>query len=404
MKFKLLFVLLIIITRLNGQVMWQIKKDTVVKWYYYDGDEFDQSYPDTLKWYPAYSYSKMNYDFGFLMQSKRIVLENGLCKFMAYRDTGLFNVPEWQVPTFEKDYKKKMLPGDKIQYLFTLGTIWSRQEYNKGYFEIRFKTTDSYGMWPGFWMYGTNQKDEIDFFELKGEKKRSIHIDVHCPEGCDNNYRGGGLFSKRFGGWIKTTEDLNISYNVLSGEWQDGYVKWYLNGKGIGYFTGDFASQKMSLIAGMGLAIDGKAFAPGVNKTTVFPNSLDVDYIRVWYKNETSKENILGIKHKQFYYYNSEIGNSKPRKKKRQIKKVFKQDLLTVSLLPSIEKKFILTSLGENIKYQLVITELSGKELLKENINTTFKEINLAGLTTEVKVKVKLYLSYHTIEEVITIK
>lgn len=371
--------------------MWQFKKDTVIKWYYYDGDEFSQSYPDTIKWYPHYSYADMNYQFGFLMTSKRMVLEDGICKFMAYRDSGLYEVPGWQLPTFEKDYKMKLTEGKKVKYKYTLGTVWSRTAYGKGYFEIRFKSTPELGMWPGFWMYGQNQKDEIDFFELKGEKKKEVHIDVHCPYGCDDHYKSAGPFKKNFGGWVQTTEDLTSTYNILAGEWQDGYVKWYLNGTGIGYFKGDFASQKMNLIAGIGLAVQGGPFAPGVTNKTVFPNSLDVDYIRVWYKERTSNEEIKGIKHKTFDYYKTAVGKSRLRKKlgNKKIRKEFKNDVLTVSLLPSSQGKFILSATGDKIDYSLTVKSLDGQTIKETNVTEAFFELNLTEAKNKVIVIIK---------------
>jgi hypothetical protein len=373
--------------------MWQFNKDTVIKWYYYDGDEYDQPYTDTVKWIPGYSYSQMNYQFEFLMTTKRIINKNGICRYIVDRDTGLYKVPGWQLgPTFEKDNGVKLIEGDKVRYLYTLGSVWSRGQYGKGYFEIRFKATDAIGTWPAFWLYGTNQKDEIDFFELKGERNDQIHIDTHCPEGCDSHYTGGRLFPKSFGGWVKTTQDLKDGYNIVAGEWQDGYVKWYLNGEGIGYFKGDFASQKMSLITGMGIAKDGFPFSPGVSEKTKFPNSIDVDYIRVWYKDETDKKNVLGIKHDKFYYYNDSIGKSSLKKKVNFMykKSAFPSEQTTISLLPSGNKKYIITSLGRKINYSISFGELSGKELLTKNIDGQYSEVDLSGLTNEKQINAKI--------------
>jgi beta-glucanase (GH16 family) len=388
----------------SAQYLWQIKKDTVVKWHYFDGDEFDGPVVDSLKWIPAYSWTRLNYDFDYLMTPARLEFEQGICRFMCYRDTGLYTVPGWQLDSaFAKKHRGSLVDGNKFRYLFTAGNVWSRMQYGKGYFEIRFKTTDAYGMWPAFWLYGSN-KDEIDFFELKGERNNQVHIDVHCLKGCEHGYRGGSFLPKAFGGWIKTTKPLAEGYNVLAGEWEDGYVKWYLNGEGIGYYKGEFGSDKMNLIIGTGPAKNGLGFAPGVTGSSAFPNSLDVDYVRVWYKTKASKADIPGKKHRLFTYAKTE--NPAPAFLKKKIgfmydKKAFKGDFLTVSLLPSGKNKYILSSQGKTIDYHLSIYDQQGNEIIKKHILSSLYELDLSTHPNPAPYKVKIVTAFKTVEEII---
>jgi beta-glucanase (GH16 family) len=392
---------------LDGQVMWQIKKDTIVKWYYFDGDEFNGSSVDQEKWIPAYSYSKVNYRFDYLMTPKRLEYGNGICKFTCYQDTGLAEIAGWQLDSnFRKEYGPSIVDGNKFRYLYTCGNVWSKGQYGKGYFEMRFKTTDCYGMWPAFWLYGNNQKDEIDFFELKGEREKSIHVATHCPSGCDNNYKHS-LFPKPFSGWIKANADLTKDYNVISGEWQDGYVKWYLNGEGIAYFDGDFASQQMSLIIGTGPAKKGFGFAPGINETSYFPNSLDVDYVRVWYKEGTPKGEIKGNKETSFDYLKTETKkDASPRKKIGYMfsKKAFKGEDLTVSVLPASGKNIIVTALGKDINYTITVITPAGKEILSQSVTTSYSKFDLSQLATHPQVKVRIKTPFGEVEDTISLR
>jgi beta-glucanase (GH16 family) len=406
--FKFFLAPLILISSLSqSQVMWQIKKDTVVKWYYYDGDEFNGTKVDQEKWIPAYSYSKINYRFDYLMKPERLEYADGICKFTCYRDTGVAEIPAWQLDSaFKKEYASSIVDGNKFKYLFTAGNVWSKAEYGKGYFEMRFKTTDANGMWPAFWMYGSNQKDEIDFFELKGEREKSIHVATHCPSGCDRKYKRSGIFPKPFSGWIKTTSDLSKEYNVLSGEWQDGYVKWYLNGVGIAYFEGDFLSQKMNLIIGTGPAKNGYGFAPGVTEQTPFPNSLDVDYVRVWYRESKPEENVLGEKHTDFSYFKTAKsckGNLRKKIRYMYDKKAFRDELLTVSVLPAKGSKIIVNSFGKAVNYQLTAYNLNGLEILNTVITDNFNEFDLSGKSAAGKVKIKIIAGSTTVEEVFSL-
>ena len=407
MKFKLFILLNLFSIFISAQYMWQIKVDTVIKWHYYDGDEFDSTSVDLAKWIPAYSYSEFNYKYDYLMTPKRLEFENGICRFMCYRDTGLYTVPGWQLDSnFEKNNLIKLIDKNKVKYLFTAGNVWSKGQYNRGYFEIRFKTNESYGMWPAFWLYAGYKNEEIDFFELKGEINNQIHIDVHCPKHCGRRYTGGSLLPKSFGGWIKASGKLKDDYNVLAGEWQDGYVKWYLNGQGIGYFKGDFVSQKMSLIMGTGPAKKGLPFAPGLNKTSVFPNSLDVDYVRVWYKTPGDKKNIVGKKHTVFSYFKSPPTKTVLKKKVRYMynKKAFMDDLLTISVLPAAGKKIIITALGKEINYSVSFSEPIGKEILTRVISDSFYEFDFSNLTAQDKIKIKIKTPYTILEETIELQ
>lgn len=402
---KRFFAIVVLLIAQSGaaQYMWQIKKDTVVKWYYYDGDEFNGPTVDEEKWIPAYSWTNLNYDFDYLMKPERIEFSDGIAHFMCYRDSGIYKVPGWQCDSaFKKKYAANLVDRDKFKYFFTAGNVWSRKQYSKGYFEVRFKTTDSYGMWPAFWLYGSN-KDEIDLMELKGEKKDEIHIDTHCLHGCDHGYMGGGIFPRSYGGWIKVSAPLAEGYNILSGEWQDGYVKYYLNGVGIGYFKGEFGSQKMNLIMGTGPAKDGKGFDPGCNETSVFPNSYDIDYTRVWYRAPTSKDGVAGQKHSTFSYAPvPEKTKAFPKKKIGFMysKKAFKNDDITVSVLPEGNKKMLVTAVGRNINYHITFSDLNGHELYSQDIRSTFAEFDLSGSATE-KVRMKIKTPFRSVEEIL---
>jgi hypothetical protein len=145
-----------------------------------------------------------------------------------------------------------------------------------------------------------------------------------------------------------------------------------------------------------------------VNESSYFPNSLDVDYVRVWYKEGTSKSReVLGKKQSDFSYLKLE--NNKEAAPKKRIKymydkKAFKDDLLTVSVLPSPGKKLIVTSLGKDVNYTFTVLNPAGKELLKKEITTSFSEFDLSQVATHQDVKVKIKTSCREIEETISLK
>ena len=407
MKAKLFIFGFLLSSLLNAQVMWQIKKDTVIKWYYYDGDEFNGPTYDAEKWTPAFSWTNLNYDLNTLMTPERMVFDSGLCHFMCYRDTGVHPLPEWILDSsFTKKFREDIVDKNKFKYYYTAGNVWSKGKYSRGYFEIRFKANNEFGMWPTFWLFG-DDKDEIDIFELKGERIKDIHVDMHCLKGCDSGYRGGSFFPRSFGGWVGSTQALNKGYNIISGEWQNGYVKYYLNGQGIAIFNGDIGSEKMSIVIGTTPAKDGSGFSPGVNKSTIFPNSYDVDYVRVWYKDNRSKLEVLGKTHTNFDYVKDEVEKKSFLKKKVNFmysKKAFKNDLVTISVLPKKNKKLIVTSLGKSVDYHITFYDETGKEILTKNVIEQINEFEFSKLVKGNVIKIKIQGAGKTLEETLKLQ
>jgi beta-glucanase (GH16 family) len=165
-------------------------------------------------------------------------------------------------------------------FKFTGGLLWSNRQFQYGYFEIKFKAPPGKGTWPAFWLYGAHPNNEIDWFELKGEKPKELHVEIHCPDGC-SNFREFLTYRKGWGHWIKTDGILNESYSILSGEWRPDAIRWYLNGELIATSKNPFRLA-MNLIVGTGIAKDGEPFKPGPDAKTPFPNYFDVDYVRVY--------------------------------------------------------------------------------------------------------------------------
>ncbi len=269
-----------------SQYLWQIYPDTVIKWNYYNGDEFNKKEVDQNKWIRNLPWSRAVLSQDIYYLDSNVAVNNGNVQFYLKQESKLFSLQPWEMDsTFLQKNKAKLIDGDKFPFKYTGGLLWSKQQYKYGYFEIKFKAATGQGIWPAFWLYGGNPNNEIDFMELKGEKEVSVHVDIHCKDGCSNYITGWFGYRKAFGHWVKVKEPLNEGYNIISGEWTPNYIKWFLNGILIAY-SKQSINISMNLTAGTGIAKNGGAFKPGPNLKTPFPNEFDVDYIRV-YKTDT---------------------------------------------------------------------------------------------------------------------
>ena len=148
-----------------------------------------------------------------------------------------------------------------------------------GKIEARIKLPVGQGYWPAFWMLGQNIDNvgwprcgEIDIMEhINNEAK--IYGTMHWDNNGHVQYGGDML--------------CNVSqYHIYSVEWNQNGIKWLLDGSKFweGNITGningteEFHSPFFILL---NLAVGGDWPGPP-NGTTVFPDTMFVDYVRVY--------------------------------------------------------------------------------------------------------------------------
>ncbi|CAM3795476.1 carbohydrate binding domain-containing protein [Cohnella lubricantis] len=166
------------------------------------------------------------------------------------------------------------------------------QKYGK--FEIRAMLPTGKGYWPAIWMlpqddaYGTwAASGEIDIMENKGSEPATVSGTIHYGQQWPNNMYSGESYPLPNG---STVED----YHTYSLEWEPGELRWYVDG--VLYSTkNDWYSKSLNQPANntypapfdqpffllMNVAIGGN-FDGNPIDSTVFPQSMAVDYVRVY--------------------------------------------------------------------------------------------------------------------------
>ncbi|MSU23636.1 MAG: glycoside hydrolase family 16 protein [Opitutus sp.] len=157
-----------------------------------------------------------------------------------------------------------------------------------GRIEARMKLTRGRGVWPAFWMLGENKPKvgwpacgEIDIMEQLGHEPSKLHGTLHGP-----GYSGQqGLSAATT--LPATGAALSAAYHIYAVDWSPEKVAWSLDG------TVYFTLTPAQLPAGARWVFDAPAFlllnlAVGGNwpgspdDNTVFPQTLLVDYVRVY--------------------------------------------------------------------------------------------------------------------------
>ncbi len=155
-----------------------------------------------------------------------------------------------------------------------------------GRFEARIKIPSGQGIWPAFWILGNNISSsgwptcgEIDIMENLGSEPSTVHGSIHGP-----GYSGGSSLTASY---VLPSGHFSEDFNVFAVEWETSAVRFYVDG------TLYETRMPSDLPSGASWVFDHPFFillnvAVGGNwpgspdQSTVFPQTMLVDYVRVY--------------------------------------------------------------------------------------------------------------------------
>lgn len=391
--------------QLNAQIMWTVKKDTAQKWYLQFDDEFNANELDQKNWRSGYPWGNVIMNLDLVYKPDNLVFKDGTIEMIAKKEKATTVVNQWEVDqTYLKKYNKSLIGNNQYEFDYSSGAISSNRKFKYGYFEMRFKANNEKGVWPAFWLFGGEPNEEIDFYEGKGERGNQVHIDVHCPKGCDD-FKGGFLnLKKNFGAWIKADNSLGDGWNIISGEWQPNYIKFFLNGEPIGYFEGEFKTAQ-NLIVNSAIAKDKEAFKPGPDANTKWPNSFIVDYVRVWSQSDSAdinRDNYQPYEFSKLTIVNDNLYDTKPSGKVKFVynKKELANELGTITLLPILYNKYSISFQGNSFgKVQVDVFDRFNAKVAGFGLeNVEYYIMDLSALPTG-PYKVKINVAGQVLEQ-----
>ncbi len=156
-----------------------------------------------------------------------------------------------------------------------------------GRFEARLKTTWGPGMWPAFWMLGSNidqvswpQCGEIDIMEQRGQQPSVTYGTLHGP-----GYYGGNSVGKPYG---LTNGRFDTDYYIYAVEWGEEYIDFFVNDYLFQRLTpenvtGEWVYDQPFYLL-LNVAVGGN-FVGFPTSGTPFPQSMYVDYVKVYKQN-----------------------------------------------------------------------------------------------------------------------
>lgn len=155
-----------------------------------------------------------------------------------------------------------------------------------GRFEARIRLPIGQGIWPAFWLLGANIGQvswpacgEIDVMEYRGQQPNVIVGSVHGP-----GYSGGAAISRNY---TLPSGTFNDGFHVFSVDWTPTRIDWRVDGNLYHSVTPASMTGGRTWVFDhpfsilLNLAVGGN-FLGNPDATTVFPQSMIVDYVRVY--------------------------------------------------------------------------------------------------------------------------
>lgn len=169
---------------------------------------------------------------------------------------------------------------------YTSARLLTKGKFDQAYgrFEARIRVPFGQGMWPAFWLLGANsdtvtwpQCGEIDIMENRGSEPTKISSAVHGP-----GYSGGNAISKSYS---LLNNRFDTSFHIYGIEWGPEYINFYVDDVLYNQITpedvsGEWVYDHPFYII-INLAVGGD-FGGAPNNETVFPQSMLIDYVRVY--------------------------------------------------------------------------------------------------------------------------
>lgn len=338
-----------ITTTLKSQVLWQVGKTGSQKWYLAQTDEFNDVKINADMWKSISSPRPYNVNLDVYYKADNIKYNTGYLTLEVKEEKTLAKVDlNGEETSYLKANQKSLNSKNEYEFKYSGTLLSSSALYNSGYFEMRFKSTDSKGVWPSLLLTGGKENEAIALFEGKGEVPEQVYTDVHCTNGCSTTAE---MYSKKnAGGFTKLNESLAKDWNIVSAEWGADYIKYFVNGTPVAYYKGIVTAGK-SLVLSNAVSQKGYGLKEGPDADSKFPARFDIDYVRVWGKADTAgkyKDNYFNFENSSVTIDNRLLYSAEVKKKVKAISKAkeLNEELGSITLLPILYNKYSLSVQG----------------------------------------------------------
>lgn len=248
-------------------------------------DEFEGNSLDASKWTASNTNNTTNQSLQDYLPSQ-VSVENGFLKIKSE------NIPSRGLP-------------------YRSGLVRSVVARQYGRYEIRAKLPTSKGMWPAIWLLpNTSQhpwprQGEIDIMENRGDQWWLTSSAYHW--GTNPPFNHSFVYSEQVS-YKHGHVNYHNSFHTYACEWEPDQIRFYVDGEHhytvYDTMTDGFISQQtapMNLIINTAI---GGTFLDNPDDTTIWPQTLEVDYVKVF---EKVAPPVLGVNNGSFEVNNGSL-------------------------------------------------------------------------------------------------
>lgn len=178
---------------------------------------------------------------------------------------------------------KITIKKDGEKYTSSRITTVEKKEFTYGRMEVRAKIPTGKGIWPAFWMLGSNiskvgwpKCGEIDILEYIGREPNKIFTSLHNQDSHGNTIN------------TKKTEIQGIEngFHVYAIDWTKDKIEFFVDNQSVYIFSPEIKNENtwpynQPFYFIINVAVGGN-FGGDIIDNSIFPQEFLIDYIRVY--------------------------------------------------------------------------------------------------------------------------
>ncbi|MEM6329361.1 MAG: glycoside hydrolase family 16 protein [Planctomycetota bacterium] len=176
---------------------------------------------------------------------------------------------------------------------FRSGQVASRAEQRLGRWEVCAKVPATQGMWPAIWLlpdvgrYPWPTGGEIDILENRGNQPTITSSAFHY--GAKEPFRHDFVYREQQSAAAGALTNYHDGFHVYAVEWREASLRFFVDG--VHHYTvhdadvGGFLSRSTAPMRLMINNAIGGTFLPNPDASTVWPQRMEVDWVRVYTHN-----------------------------------------------------------------------------------------------------------------------
>lgn len=234
-------------------------------------DEFDGTEVSTANWTHWVTGNPFNNELQYYTARKQnSTVENGILYLVAHKET-------YAGPDGTRQYTSARIN--------TKGKV----DFKYGRVDVRAQMPIGQGIWPAIWMLPTDDtyggwphSGEIDIMEYLGHEPKVVHGTLHHTRSNSPSHDYAGS------SYTLPSGTFADDFHEFSLEWDETEMRWYVDGvqyrvaRNWATYGHDFPApfdQRFHLL--LNLAVGGD-WPGSPDQSTVFPQMMQVDYVRVY--------------------------------------------------------------------------------------------------------------------------